>query len=604
MPALTLARSVEILREHAAQSSSAWVDLAISLRVCDVDTSGPEPVWLEETDEELVEIGGRWDRRNKRWMGDARAVRILRVPRGSDQEQPARWLAEWFRRMAVGRKGSHWDEAASIPGRPAGVRWGRELAERAAVEFRRVWTLMLVGGRRGGKSHLAVVALAMMMVLAPRAITWAISPTQTETDELEQAMRSLLPRDWYTQRLGGAGKDLQFKLANGSRLLFLSGYKPRSLKRGRCDMALLNEAQNMNRATWRQLRGAIADKGGIVLLSCNPPDEVIGRWVDELYEMIRSRRVKAEAFHFTGRGNPLITDEALADMRAEVDDLTAAREIDGKMGLPIGDVVFHAWSNDESIRDVPPHFIDITAEVTKKHLGRAAGYVVGMDFQRQPHEAAAVLKFFRDPDDPTNEILTWVVDGVLVDDADEHELLDALEARPRWTINGPLEGQGYRGWIEPDDDKNNPVHCVVVMDASAWWQDSEHHKGKKSNLILAARRWTFCYRPQKDSNANPLVSERVKVTNARLKLADGPDGTLGRRRMFSCKHNLEINRAMAQWENTETTGQPSRTSVFAHACDAVSYPVYRIFGAPRVKKGTGEYRSAGKLTREAELAGW
>jgi hypothetical protein len=73
---------------------------------------------------------------------------VIRVPRGSDQEQPARWLAEWLSRFQKGPSGAHWDEPTEIPGK-------------MSVAFRRVWTLMLVGGRRGGKSHLACVALVM-----------------------------------------------------------------------------------------------------------------------------------------------------------------------------------------------------------------------------------------------------------------------------------------------------------------------------------------------------------------------------------------------------------------------------------------------------------
>jgi hypothetical protein len=601
LPQLTLERSVAILREHRERSSSAHIDLAISLRVCDVDASGPDPLWVAETDEQLVEIGGRWDRKRKRWVGAAKEdVVIVRVPRGSDQEQPARWLAEWFTRYTDGPKGAHWDKPKTIRGRDAGERWGRKLPPRISVEFRRVWTLMLVGGRRGGKSHLAIVALVLMMLLVPRARLWAISPTQTETDELEQAFRELVPTHWYSERLGGAGKDLQFKLANGSRLLFLSGYKPRSLKRGRCDMALLNEAQNMHRATWRQLRGAIADKAGLVLLACNPPDEAIGRWIDELYNRIRARTVKAEAFLHVGKANPFVTDQALDDMRAEVDDITAQREIDGQLGIPIGDVVFHAWSPD-NIREVPSHMVDVTAEETKRELGRAAGYVVGMDFQRQPHEAAGVFKLFRDPtsEDP-NEVIPWLVDGVLAPDANEDELLDALERMPRWARDGRDPTNTYRGWIERDDKPDDPQHCAVVMDASAWWQDSEHQQGKRSDQILRGRRWTFLYRPQRDSDRNPAVAERCKVTNARLKQADTPPspehpaGKIGRRRMFVCPHVVDFIQALAQWENNPTTGQPSRDSSKAHAGDAVSYVVYRFFGMPKLPRLPIEYRSAGR----------
>ena len=56
--------------------------------------------------------------------------------------------------------------------------------------------------------------------------------------------------------------------------------------------------------------------------------------------------------------------------------------------------------------------------------------------------------------------------------------LDALEAADRWTPRGYLEGAGYRG-----------DECAVVMDASAWWQDGDHTKGKTSDKALRSRRW-------------------------------------------------------------------------------------------------------------------
>jgi len=244
-------QSVETLLEAEGDDNRRHVDMAVSFRLCDVelDENG-RARWRKEADEELIEIGGRWDRREKRWSGAANRVRVIRVHRG--QEDAARWLAEWFRRAAQGPKGPHWE----APMRHA-----------PSVAFRRVWSLLLLGGRRGGKSHLACVALVMFAVMTPRARVWAISPTQEETDELEQALRSLMPRRWYKYRGGGAGKPLQFRLANGARIMCLSGHKPRSLKRGRVDFALYNEAQNMYRAGWIQLRGAIADTAG---WSCSP----------------------------------------------------------------------------------------------------------------------------------------------------------------------------------------------------------------------------------------------------------------------------------------------------------------------------------------------
>jgi hypothetical protein len=51
--------------------------------------------------------------------------------------------------------------------------------------------------------------------------------------------------------------------------------------------------------------------------------------------------------------------------------ITFAREVEGKM-TSIGDIVFHSWSDAESVKDPPAHFVDVTAEVTKRALGKAA----------------------------------------------------------------------------------------------------------------------------------------------------------------------------------------------------------------------------------------
>lgn len=557
-----LQRSVERLLELEQHESQAVVDLAISLRVCDVDTSGTEPRYLTSTDEVLIEVGGRWNRRRKKWEpGEADAVRIVRVPRGGDQEVAARWFSAWLVRAATGQRGAHWND------------------------FRRVWTVLLEGGRRGGKSYLAVVALIMFAVAVPRRLCWAISPTQEETDELEQGIREQMPKAWYIFRGGGAGKPLQFKLANGSRLLCLSGHKPRALKRGRVDMALYNEGQNMYRAGWVQLRGAVADSGGLVIITANPPDAEIGRWVEEVHERGRAGKIKAEVFKMTAKTNPFVEVASLEDMADENDDLTYRREVLGEF-VPIGDIVFHAWSDSESVLDLPAAWVDVTEDVTRRHLGRSHRYVVGMDFQSTPHMVAIVLKFFRDPGDPIDpanpdaNIITVVVDEVVVEDADENDLMDALEGDRPEVMAGRVElaagkvqrqaGEGY----SPDD-------CAVVMDASGFDQDGAHNRGRTSEAWLKKRRWRWLYKPARDSGRNPDIVERCKVTNSRLKSA------AGRRRMFALRHCERTIRAMRSWELR--AGVPYRKSPFAHVCDGVSYPVYRIFSRPKQGKKPPTY---------------
>jgi hypothetical protein len=40
------------------------------------------------------------------------------------------------------------------------------------------------------------------------------------------------------------------------------------------------------------------------------------------------------------------------------------------------------------------------------------------------------------------------------------------------------------------------------MDASAWWQDGAHNKGKQSDRVLASRRWAHCFRPRFEKHAD------------------------------------------------------------------------------------------------------
>lgn len=537
----TLARSIEILLEAETEESTRFVDIAFSLRLCEV-AEGDRPEWKKETDEELAFVGGVWDRRGKCWAADRplTRARVIRIHHG--QAEAARYLADWLKLWAQGSKGDHW------------------------AAFERAWSVLMIGGRRAGKTHLACVFLVLAAVLMPRARVWAVSPTQEETDELEQILRSTLARRHYTFRGGGGGKPLQFKLANGSRILCLSGHKPQTLKRGRVDVALYNEAQNMPQKGWVQLRGAIADNGGLVLLAANPPDQPIGRWIEETYERAVAKASKVRAFQLTAEQNPFVDYSALTDMQNDaIDEATYRREVLGEL-VPIGDLVFFGFSLAGSVRDVPAGWADVTAEITKKKLGRGFASVVGMDFQRVPHMVGIVFKFFQDPND-ADEVYAFVVDEVVVEDADENDLIDALEA------------QGYKGSSDtPAGDTAIDVSCVV-MDASGWFQDGAHTKGRTSDMVLRSRGWRHLFKPQNDSDKNPDVLERVKTSNGRLK------DYRGKRRLFISSGCPRTVSAVRQWENRN--GFPYKRSDFAHVCDAFSYVIYRFFGRPKPKRRTG-----------------
>jgi len=455
------------------------------------------------------------------------------------QIKAARWYCDWLRRYVSGD-------------------W---------TDFRRVWSALFHGGRRGGKSHLGVVCLALFVVAVFGTDAWAVSPAQEETDELEQALLKLLPASWYTHR--GAPKH-EFKLVNGSRIFLRSGAKPSTLKRGSCDFCLYNEGQNQSEKGFIQIRGGTADSGGLTIVAANPPDQPIGLWVQEFYEGVQAGKRKAETFLFDPELNPFINYQSLADLADETDELTYRREVLGEF-VPIGDVVFYAWSDAGSACAIPADFINVTRSFTKKHLGRAFDQVIGCDFQRSPHMVGAVFRVYVDPDDETATPLLWVVDEIVVDEADEDDLIDGIEAA------------GY-----------DALHTAIIGDASGEWQDAERTKGRGSFDWFRDRRWRFIYKPDAKSDKNPDIVERVKGCNAALKARSG------RRRLFSLPGNRRINQALKHWENKN--GAPNRRSKYAHCADAVSYVVWRFFPRRRPRgKFKFERIARTKSQREAEL---
>jgi len=521
MPRVALARLSEaLLEEERSRSGSRFVPMAMEMR-------------LEATDEVLLSVGGTWDRRCKDWTGTPGKVRVLRVHPG--QEAAARWFVDWFQGYAGGQAMS-------------------------------VYTAAHIGGRRSGKTELALYEACLFAVGLAFSTVAVVAPTVDEgTGQLIRGLQRILPADWYTPR----AEPPSFLLRNGSQILILSAQQ--RLKRGRLDFVVADEAQSMPKRAYIQLRGSTADTGGLVVLAANPPDEAEGWWLAELVEETDAqRRAETKVFWLHSRQNPHIDYASLLALRSETDDASWRREVLGELVRP-GDLVCYGWSTQLNV--LPPPSLEgrlvgeVTRKVTERAFGRQGGYgaVVGCDFQLQPM-VGVVARFFVDPDDPQGELL-WITDEVLLDQADEHGLLDALEAKG----------------LSPED-------TVVIADASGAWQDAERTKGRASFDILRSRGWRHLFTPDRAQKKNPPILERALALNARIRAADG------RRRLFSTPENVGVNRALAGWPMTN--GAPSRISRFAHACDAVSYIVWRFYPRRQAQSEDPGYKRLEKPHRE------
>lgn len=508
-------RAAERLEQARGQGRARFVDMRLEIRVLD-------------TEEIVLSVGGRWDRKRKRYVGPGSASVVWHVHAG--QVEAAQWFARWLWGYVRGQRGPD-DEL--------------------------VWSVLFGGGRRGGKTRLACYCVIAFVVAVYGAIAWCISPTIPETEELQDYLDEFLPREWYRWR----EEPQAYYLANGSRINMRSAYKPRALKRGKADLVFLNEAQNQERKVFEVVRPATADSGGLVIMAANPPDKAIGEWVEEYRTAARAGAIEGKAFDFDPTKNPFPEPRSLAALKKEVDEITYRREILGEW-LPVGDRVWHQFSDHPTIgnvletgtdprdRELPldqrRQLRDVTQGFTRRVLGREFQFYAGADFQLTPHMVMLIDRAFEDPEDP-KDVLLWTVAAIIVPDATEDELIDAAE-RAGFT-GGDVTG--------------------VVGDGSGEWQNAERTKGRGSFDVFRRRGWRIYPPDPGGSTKNPDVSDTIKVGNARWRSADG------RIHDYVDPSVLEAIRAFKKWEFRN--GAPNKRSDFAHLSDVRRYQRWRAF---------------------------
>jgi hypothetical protein len=191
-----------------------------------------------------------------------------------------------------------------------------------------IYSVLLLGGTRSGKTWIAMRMLLAFLVAVPKARTWAVQEVDIErADELETELDEMIPASWATKRGG------KYVFANGATITIRSGQHAHKLKRGRCDFALLNEAQNVTEAAHNMLRMRTSDTSGLVVSAANPPnDNPEGQWVADFAEECEAgRRPNAKHFHYTLDENPYINREQLEALKTETDPRTYAIEVEGKI---------------------------------------------------------------------------------------------------------------------------------------------------------------------------------------------------------------------------------------------------------------------------------
>lgn len=518
MPRSSLGKLIERRRREAGHAGDRFVDLDVTL--------------IAQSGEPLIRVGGRWDRRAKSYLpGLGPRTRVLEVHEG--QLAAARFLAEWFRDHL------------------SGVR--RPFDER-------VFSAMLGGGQRSGKTWLGVAAAVIYAIGVEHSIVWIVSPSERDHEEVQDYLTAMMPRFWYSS-LGAPW--YRYNLPNGSKIVLRSGFEPDKLKKGDADFIVLNESQQQRERAFAICRGRIAASGGLVLVVANPPEDEAGQWVGDFAVEAQEGLRQARFFHLDPLDNPHIDHAPLLAMAKEFDQRTFDIEV---RGLFLGErnAALYNWSRADNER--APSTPEITRQLLRAYEGHDFDRVIGVDVQRFPFMASVEFRFFENPLAPNApECFEWAF----------------MHATSSLILRGAEEADLAVAWLEAGFD---PDRTLIVCDASGEWQFAERDptkvqelrdkvKGRGSFDVFRSFGFRHVVKPDRDSGKNPDVIERFRAATSRICTAQR--GPYGQRFLFSDPRNKELNKSIRLLGTH--AGKPDRHSKWSHACDALTYPVHRLY---------------------------
>lgn len=517
-------------RRNASDPSKGTRFVGIQLDVYVQDEHGKRV-----EDEPPFRYGGMWDRRERRYIGDAPAS--IEVELHPGQLEAWEIFDEWLAAHIAG-------DEVPMP--------------------ERIYSLILSGGQRSGKSLAAILMAIVYAIAVPQAKVWIVCPTSTDFEEVDDVITDVLPPKLY--RVLGAPK-YRYTLANGSRIVERSAYNPkRSLKVGDADFIVQNEAQEQEKGAFAVLRARIAKVSGLLVQAMNPPSKPIGMWAADHVIETKAGTRQARAVHIDPFDNPHIDHGPLLAMKAELDERTFDEEVRG-LFLGARDAVLYNWRRDVNERR-PPDIGEITRDFLEWKEGRPYARAVVIDVQQYPHMVGVEFRQWENPltrgaADPLDRFRwchNYLTDEIALSGADEDDFARAM-----------LD----RGW--------QPEETLLIVDASGAYQFS--YRDAKTVNELRKRtggrgsfdifnQWGFRYivKPDDELEKNPDILERCRATTSKIGvMSPGPYGAAF---LFADPTKRELCKSIREWPLKH--GRPSRDTRHAHRGDVVTYGMHRL----------------------------
>jgi hypothetical protein len=522
-----------------SDGSRRFIDLCAIFRRNDKDGN--------PTGELLLEVGGQWDRTDKRYTGN-RPKKCKTWGVNEAQLEIVDDIGTWIVKRRAG------DDSRNI--------------------------IISAGGPRGsGKTHVLVYACAALNLFLPGSKAWVFNPTLDKREEIEDLFRAAVPKQWAANPLRWPTSipDCRFRLINGSSTRSLSGEIPEGAKRGEAEFIALNEAQQQRRKVYSLSLYGIRKRGGLMMLAHNPPTPSFpaGEWVIDLMEKIDAGKIAGTSRILDPRLNPSVDSATMAkigDAISEVDPDSAGADVAGRYER-LGEFAYGKWVPTDRMIDgilhrsmvvAPPDIGDITSEALRKAgVFSSFGVAIGTDHQTTPHQAAAAIKVFRGSDGKNNY---YVTDEIIVSGSSvtEVDLSDAL-------YNGLGAAQ-----IEYTRDS-----AILIVDCSGDWQVSNRQSGMTSIKVLESQLWR-CKPPTEIKRPDrSLHPKNPPVHHSLAQMAD----VMREGRFFVAPHCKWVIEALSKTPLKKSGDRVtiSQAGGYAHVCDAIRYVIW-LLEPKRVRK--------------------
>ena len=347
-------------------------------------------VVLDHEGSEVSRHGGLWNARRRRYSLDRPAVpHYVKLERS---------------------------QCENIDGTPGIAHGFRRWADAVRVgDAKRARLLVAWGNRGSGKTwFLSGVGFVAIALDFPREYSFGVNLTSAARRECIEAIREVARPEWVTRDVEDLREPFT-EFLTGHRVNWASAQNPKRLRQAKLPIryVLLNEGQDQAERNYNNALGAIRNRGGLVAVATNKPQEGAGDWVATICNAITGDEVghRGEIYQLDNKMNSAVDQVALDDISIligavnkeaqEADMGSAAMKLSGPMAYPSFKALpIHKGGN---IGDPPPvqhlgrpPWRDVTREKTREEMqgGEGMDWVICVDFQRRPGIVGVCCKLY------------------------------------------------------------------------------------------------------------------------------------------------------------------------------------------------------------------